>query len=58
MDVLVIVEKNYFILYSIDFLMMNNIRCLLDKSDIICCEYEVLVVYVVCENFDGGIMNF
>lgn len=54
MDELVMVEKNYFILYSIDFLMMNNIRCLLDKSDIICCEYEVLVVYVVCENFVDG----
>lgn len=54
MDASVIVEKNYFISYSIDLSMMNNTRCLPDKSDTICCEYEVPVVHAVCENFVDG----
>lgn len=34
------------------------IQGLTENSDTIWCEYEVSVVHAVCENFDGGIMNF
>lgn len=58
MDESVMAEKNPIAYYIALIFQQWIIQGLTENSDTIWCEYEVSVVHAVCENFDGGIMNF
>lgn len=58
MDESVMAEKKPISYYIALIFQQWIIQGLTQNSDTIWCEYEVSVVHAVCENFDGGIMNF